>query len=55
MKQINRGIVASQMAWSPDNGKLLLSGTKPIEFVKSNDGITQKIQNLVIEFKQLRN
>ncbi|SDE14705.1 hypothetical protein SAMN02799630_04806 [Paenibacillus sp. UNCCL117] len=51
MKQIYKGIVPYQMVWSPDNGKLLLVGSKPKEQAKSKPYTELKYQGLVIEFK----
>ncbi|MNI68976.1 hypothetical protein D3C73_1247010 [compost metagenome] len=52
--QIFKGIVSSQMNWSPDNRKLLLSGMKAYEQeqprVVTAPGVISN-QNLVIEFK----
>ncbi|WP_240421881.1 hypothetical protein [Paenibacillus periandrae] len=51
MKQIYKGIVPYQMVWSPDNGKLLLIGSKLKEQSKSKLYTELKYQGLVIEFK----
>ncbi|MNI96443.1 hypothetical protein D3C73_1548880 [compost metagenome] len=52
--QIFKGVVPSQMTWSPDNGKLLLSGFKAYEQELPRVVIAPGVisnQNLVIEFK----
>ncbi|NQX69013.1 hypothetical protein HQN90_23060 [Paenibacillus alba] len=52
--QIFKGIVPAQMNWSPDNGKLLLSGLKAYEQDQPRVVIAPGVisnQNMVIEFK----
>ncbi|OPH60293.1 hypothetical protein BC351_17500 [Paenibacillus ferrarius] len=52
--QIFKGVVPSQINWSPDNGKLLLSGLKAYEQDQPRVVIAPGVisnQNMVIEFK----
>ncbi|MGO4547575.1 hypothetical protein AB4Z29_22570 [Paenibacillus sp. 2TAB23] len=53
MKQIYKGIIPAQMAWSPNNGKLLLSGSKLYDIAQpmSEAQVAKGMQSLVIAFK----
>jgi WD40 repeat protein len=53
MKLIYQGMIPVQMAWSPDNGKLMLSGAKLYEIAQpmSETRVSKGMQSLVIEFK----
>ncbi|WP_256758003.1 hypothetical protein [Cohnella sp. WQ 127256] len=55
-KSLYRGIVPSQLVWSPDNGKLLLSGSKPYARevpLQSGPAVVAPMgnQSLIIEFE----
>lgn len=50
-KQIYKGITPSQMTWSPDNGKLLIVGSKPNDWAMPKEFTKTEIQSMVIEFK----
>ncbi|MGO4270988.1 hypothetical protein AB4Z22_14255 [Paenibacillus sp. TAF58] len=51
MKQIYKGIIPYQMVWSPDNGKLLIIGSKLNEQGNLKEYTASKYHSLVIEFK----
>ncbi|MFF2092780.1 hypothetical protein [Paenibacillus sp. NPDC058174] len=43
-KSVYRGFVASQMAWSPDNGALLIQGRKPYDGVSAAQPAAPKVE-----------